>query len=72
MPGKRGLPQCTAVTVKRGKQRCKARAIKDGLCEIHHPDLCAAWHDRQRAATRRYWQGYRLAKAMAELGAALD
>ena len=70
MPGKRGLPQCTAVTVKRAKQRCRARAIQDGLCPIHHPQLSAAWHDRQRAATKRYWQTKRMLEAFAETAGA--
>jgi hypothetical protein len=70
MPGKRGLQRCSATTLK--MQRCKASAARDGLCECHHPDMAAAWNARNEVARQRYWQTYRAAKAMAELGAALE
>jgi hypothetical protein len=69
MSGKRGLPQCTATTTK--GLRCKARTLPAStLCEIHDPATSDAWKQRQREKTRRYWDGYRLARALAEVGGA--
>ena len=60
MAGKRGLPRCAATTLK--GERCKAGAVKDQFCECHHPQLAPAWHQRNREATRAYWQRYRAAR----------
>jgi hypothetical protein len=68
MPGKRGLPQCVAITLR--GERCKARAIKDNLCECHCPETAAAFHARNRAGRDRYWQMRRLAEALAATGGA--
>jgi hypothetical protein len=60
MPGKRGLPQCKATTM-RGEQ-CRARAVKDGLCQCHHSDMASAWKERNRVALRAYWAARRIAE----------
>jgi hypothetical protein len=70
MAGKRGLPQCAATTLR--GERCKAGAVKDQLCACHHPQLAPAWHQRNREATRRYWDAYRAMRALAASGGALD
>jgi hypothetical protein len=36
------------------------------LCEYHDPQLAPATHERNRQATRRYWQTYHALKALAE------
>jgi hypothetical protein len=60
MPGKRGLPQCVAVTTK--DVRCRAKAIQDGLCECHSPVHGPKWRERQRAKTKAYWAARRIAE----------
>ena len=60
MPGKKGLPRCTATTLK--MERCKASAVKDGLCPAHHPDLASEWKERNRVALRAYWAARRIAE----------
>ena len=60
MPGKKGLPRCTATTLK--MERCKATAVKDGLCPAHHPDLASEWKERNRVALRAYWATRRIAE----------
>ena len=62
MPSKRGLPRCSATTLK--MERCKASAVKDGLCPAHHPDLASAWKKRNRVALRAYWQTKRMLEAL--------
>jgi hypothetical protein len=68
MPGKRGLPRCTAITTK--GQRCRASAVRDGKCECHHPDTAAAFHQRNREATRAYWRTRRMLEEFAATASA--
>ena len=68
MPGKRGLPRCSATTMK--MERCKACAVKDGLCPCHHPQLASEWKERNRVALRAYWQTKRMLEAFAETAGA--
>ena len=71
MPGKRGLPQCTATTTK--GNRCHAHALPGStLCEIHNPTTSDAWKQRQREKTKAYWQTKRLLETFAAAAGALD
>jgi hypothetical protein len=58
--------RCTARTIK-GK-RCQMDVVARGetLCRCHHPDHAAAFHAKNREATKRYWKRRRAAEAMAK------
>jgi hypothetical protein len=63
MAGTRGLPQCSAVTVRRAKERCKARAVRDCQLASHPPNLLIdgtriviAWDEPMRGVGRPWFE----------------
>jgi hypothetical protein len=62
-------PRCEATTAK--GEPCKMTAARGSkLCKYHDPQLAPATHARNREAGRKYWETYRVMKALAALGRA--
>ena len=61
--------RCTAIT-KRTGERCCGRVVAPfkPFCKYHDPEVAPLTHQRNREATKKYWDGYRLAKVIAEAG----
>ena len=60
--------RCRAIT--RDGDACKMLVVRDGLCRCHHPRYAPAFHQRNRQATKRYWEAWRLARALERLASA--
>jgi len=57
-------PRCEAITKKGERCQMVAAKYKGRLCRYHDPELSSATHERNRIATRSYWERWRAAKGV--------